>query len=690
MATDRHSSVVRFGPFEADLHACELRKNGAKVRLPNQPFQVLAMLLAQPGDVVTRDQLQKRLWADDTFVDFDRGLNKAINRLREALGDSADDPHLVETLPKRGYRFIAPVDAASHTVSDGAAAERGESMRGSSPWLMRVAMATALAAALGLAGSLMIGRRPPGPVNVVRSSLLPPRGTSFAPHHFALSPDGTQLAFSAANPDGTLGLWVRSLSAATARRVDQTEGARFPFWSPDNRRIGFFADRKLETVDLVNGTVRTLCDARRPRGGTWNANDVILFAPDVEGPLFQVPAAGGIPRPVLQASAHAASYDWPVFLPDGRHFLFTAPGGEQPSARLYAGSLDSSAPTLVLDRVTGMVAYSSKHLFFVRQGTLMAQRFSTEQLRASGPAVPIVEHELDAAFEPSTPDFSVAGGAVVIQSSLDFASRLTWIDPHGREVGAVGKPGDRDPALSPDGRLLATSCADVAAQSDICVYDLERGVATHVTHGGTDRFPVWSRDGKTLAYRAGDAALIFEVPADGSGPPHRIANLRGVPTDWSDDGHLLFFRPEQGTVALGTYAAATGGISSLASGSEAQFSPDGRWLLYGGQDGVGVRRLPDGPRIQISAYGGAQPRWSRDGRQIFYIDAPTRNMMAVGFDPASLRATPARILFQTRIVAPALASFQYDVARDGRLLINSLPADAPPFTLLIGWSSRLN
>jgi DNA-binding winged helix-turn-helix (wHTH) protein/Tol biopolymer transport system component len=690
MATDRHPRVVRFGSFEADLHACELRKNGAKVRLPNQPFQVLAMLLAQAGDVVTRDELQKRLWADDTFVDFDRGLNKAINRLREALGDSADDPHLVETLPKRGYRFIAAIEAASQTVRDGAGAERGGSMRWSSPWLMRVAMATAVVAALGLAGSLMIGRRPPGPMNVVRSSLLPPRGTSFAPHQFALSPDGTQLAFSAANPDGTLGLWVRSLSAATARRLEQTEGARFPFWSPDNRRIGFFADRKLETVDLVNGTVRTLCVARRPRGGSWNANDVILFAPDVEGPLFQVPAAGGIPRPVSPASAHAASYNWPVFLPDGRHFLFTAADLEGRGARLYAGALDSSAPTLVLDHVTGIVAYSSNHVFFVRQGALMAQRFSTEQLRATGPAVPIVEHELDAAFEPSTPDFSVAGGAVVIQSSLDFASRLTWIDPHGREVGAVGKPGDRDPALSPDGRLLATACVDGAEQSDICVYDLERGVAIHVTHGGTDRFPVWSRDGKTLAYRAGDAALIFEVPADGSGPAHRIADLRGVPTDWSNDGHLLFFRPEQGTVALGTYAAATGGISSLGSGSEAQFSSDGRWLLYGGQEGVGVRRLPDGPRIQISAYGGAQPRWSHDGRQIFYIDAPTRNMMAVGFDPASLRATPARILFQTRIVAPALASFQYDVARDGRLLINSLPADAPPFTLLIGWSSRLN
>jgi hypothetical protein len=143
-------------------------------------------------------------------------------------------------------------------------------------------------------------------------------------------------------------------------------------------------------------------------------------------------------------------------------------------------------------------------------------------------------------------------------------------------------------------------------------------------------------------------------------------------------------------VALATYQESNGDLRSVGPGSEAQFSPAARWLLYGGQEGIAVRRWPDGSRIQISGYGGAQPRWSHDGRQIFYIDASTKNMMAVGFDPANLRATPARILFQTRIVAPALASFQYDVAHDGRLLINSLPADAPPLTLLIGWSSRLN
>ena len=133
-----------------------------------------------------------------------------------------------------------------------------------------------------------------------------------------------------------------------------------------------------------------------------------------------------------------------------------------------------------------------------------------------------------------------------------------------------------------------------------------------------------------------------------------------------------------------------GDLRSVGPGSEAQFSPDARWLLYGGQEGITVRRWPDGPRIQISGYGGAQPRWNRDGRQIFYIDAPTKNLMVVGFDRGNARPTLARILFQTRIVARALAGFQYDVARDGRLLINSLPADAPPLTLLIGWSSRLN
>jgi len=682
-------SDVRFGAFEVDLRAGELRRHGRRIKLPDQPFQVLAMLLERPGQVVTRDELQKRLWSADTFVDFDRGLNKAINRLREALGDAADDPRHIETLPKRGYRFIASIESSSAEALAVAVPDRHEAPR-ATRWLKRFGLPVATVAGLGLAVWLTSVGRSAKQANVVRASILPPRATSFVPHQFALSPDGTQLAFSAADVGGTRALWVRPLSSAVARRLDGTAGAAYPFWSPDNRRIGFFADRKLETIDLVDGTVRTLSDARRPRGGSWSTSGVILFAPDVEGALFQVPASGGTPEPVVQTPPGAAPHSWPAFLPDGRHFLYVVPDADGAGSRLYAAALNSSSLTPILDRVFGMVVYSANHLFFVRGGTLMAQSFSVEQLRATGSAVPIVEHELIEGVEPSTSDFSVGDGAVVFQSSLDVTSRLTWIDPDGRELGVVGKAGDRDPALSPDGRLLAMSCADVSEQSDICVYDLERGVTTHVTHGGMDRFPAWSRDGRTLAYRAGDAAHVFEVPGDASAPPHRIADLTGVPTDWSQDGRLLFFRPEHGTVALATYLATTGGISSVGPGSEAQFSPDGRWLLYGGQQGIEVRGWPQGQHIQISAYGGAQPRWSRDGRQIFYIDARTKNLMAVGFDAASVRATPARILFQTRIAAAALAGFQYDVAHDGRFLINSLLADSPPLTLLIGWTSRLN
>lgn len=690
MSTSGPARVIRFGPFEVDLRAGELRKHGVKMRLPHQPFQVLAMLLTQPGEVVTRDELQKHLWPADTFVDFEHGLNKAINRLREALGDSADDSRHIETLPKRGYRFIAAVESSSAVALTGAVPERDGALI-VAPWLKRFGVAVTVAAVLGIAVwwlAFGVGR-PAKRANAVRASVLAPVGMSFVPHQFALSPDGTQLAFSGADAEGSTALWIRTLSTAAAHRLDGTDGAAFPFWSPDSRRVGFFAGRKLATIDLVDGTVRTLCEARRPRGGSWSTNGVILFAPDVQGPLFQIAANGGTAQPVVQAPL-APSYSWPAFLPDGRHFLFLVPGTEGAGSRLYAGAFNSRTPTPVLDRVYGMVAYSADHLLFVREGTLLAQPFSSGQLRTTGSAVPVVEHEFSASFEPSSSDFSVADGTLVYQSSFDFSSTLTWTDANGRDQGVVGHSGDRDPALSPDGRLVAMSCEDFSEQSDICVYDLERGVTTHVTHGGTDRFPVWSRDGKTLAYRAGDAAHIFEAPADASSSPRRLANLTGVPSDWSEDGRLLFFRPEHGTVALATYLVANGELRPVGPGSEAQFSPDGRWLLYGGQDGITVRSWPSGQRIQISAYGGAQPRWSRDGRQIFYIDAPTKNLMVVDFDPTNVRAKPARILFKTRIVAAALAGFQYDVARDGRFLINSMPANAPPLTLLTGWTSRLN
>jgi DNA-binding winged helix-turn-helix (wHTH) protein len=188
-------SPIRFGFFEVDLKARELRKRGIKVKLQDQPFEVLAALLERPGQLVTREQLQARIWAGNTFVDFDRGLNKAINRIREALGDFAQTPRFIETQSKRGYRFIAPMNDL-HADS---------------------------------------GR------HLLRASLLAPPNTSFVPNQLALSQDGTRLAFVAADSNAKEALWVRDLSAATAQLLADTEGARAPFWRPDGLHIGFFA-----------------------------------------------------------------------------------------------------------------------------------------------------------------------------------------------------------------------------------------------------------------------------------------------------------------------------------------------------------------------------------------------------------------------------------------------------------------
>jgi DNA-binding winged helix-turn-helix (wHTH) protein len=220
---------IRFGVFEVDLKTRELRKRGIKVRLQDQPFEVLAALLERPGQLVTREELQNRIWAGNTFVDFDRGLNKAINRIREALGDLATTPRFIETHSRRGYRFIAAVsDMPANNI-----------------------------------------RR------LLRASLLAPPNTSFLPNQFALSRDGSRLTFIAADSNGVEALWVRDLSAATAQRLAGTEGARSPFWGPDSRHIGFFAGGKLKTVAIAGGAVRILCDARIGLGGAWNSDGKI-------------------------------------------------------------------------------------------------------------------------------------------------------------------------------------------------------------------------------------------------------------------------------------------------------------------------------------------------------------------------------------------------------------------------------
>jgi eukaryotic-like serine/threonine-protein kinase len=316
-----------------------------------------------------------------------------------------------------------------------------------------------------------------------------------------------------------------------------------------------------------------------------------------------------------------------------------------------------------------------------------------EKLQTTGPAVPVAAEELEKNRGFSESGFSVSrNGVLIFQSAADSASRLIWYDSAGKELGQIPEAGYEDPDFSPDGHLLAVSSDDDHdGKYFIRIYDLKRGLSTRLTNGGKDEVPTWSPDGKQITFGAqgGLDIPISQVPADGSGSPQVL--LKGdrlVPCDWSADGHLIFMDFANGLPTLKIYNHKDQKITTFAlQGAEAQFSPDGRWIAY---SGIFVQPFPGpGARIQISNTVSAQPRWSHDGREIFYLQ-PDRKLMAAKFDSRTGMAGPPHVLFQTRVVAPDYDMFQYDVAPDGRFLINSLPTDhSSPLTLVVDWPALL-
>jgi Tol biopolymer transport system component len=542
------------------------------------------------------------------------------------------------------------------------------------------------------------------PARVVRSSLLPPPNHFFQRGNFAVSPDGTRLAFVAVGPDGSYKLWVRTFSASNAQPLNGTEGAILPFWAPDSRRIGFFASGKLNTIDIESGALRILGEAPTSRsGGTWSPNGTIVFSPALIGSLHRIPDTGGTSTPVTRVVRQASGQKhlWPSFLPDGKHFLFFAGWGSTDDSEengIYVGSLDGSAPKLISSELTGNVIYSAGHLLYGRDRSLRAQLFDTDKLNLSGQAISISEQELevDAVFFHS--EYSISqNGVLVFQSLADSVSRLVWFDQTGKELGQIAELGYSDPRLSPDGRSLAVSSDDARnGKLSIRVYDLARAVSNRLTDAEDDESPAWSHDGGELAYATLDpkAHFLKTVGVDGSGPARALVKASGVMRhlDWAVDGHLVFTDLSSGFALLKIYSAGASKAVPFGNGAEARFSPDGKWIAYVGipTGGIFVQPFPGpGGRIGISGATGAQPVWARDGKQVFYI-APDRKLMAVSFDAQHKTAGAPRVLFQTRIVAASFFGTQYDVAPDGRFLINSVPANySSPLTLLTGWTAQL-
>jgi len=535
----------------------------------------------------------------------------------------------------------------------------------------------------------------------------------------ALSADGRMLAF--VSPDektGVLTLFVQRVGEASSNELAGTEDATYPFWSPDDAYVGFFAKGKLMKIAAGGGSPQIITSAPFGRGGTWGARNVILYAPQPQGVLWRVNADGtgaaSLNPAMLTQGEH--SHRWPVFLPDGNHFIFW--GGNFNNVRddrgraIYESSLDAGEKTLVVEANSNAVL-GRDHIFYANdKRQLIAMAFDPGTGKVSGEPHIIAE---SVAFQPSIVwgAFSASdNGTVVYSSSMQTTvSSLTWVDRAGKELGHVGDPGTMaNPTLSPDGQRVAVDIADLKTNNvDVWLESLGGGSNTRFTFDPSEEAAaVWSRDGKTVAYRSvGGQVELMSKPASGLEREKTLLNMdiAGdiLPNDWTlDDKQILctvFFPNHSATRTTGLgLVPATGGEPKIlfeTSGSErnGQISPDGKWLAYASTESgdweVYVTTFPGAAgKWQISRGGGTEPRWRGDGKELFYIAQSGILMGSPVSAAGTFSSGTPQPLFQVRGRAAVSSTdiFTYDVARDGKqFLVNRyLKPDHPlPLTIIL-------
>jgi len=627
----------------------------------------------------------------------------------------------LEKVPSSRFQSASDLTFAMEALSGQVDASDGVR---EAPRLARVPLPWVAAALLLLTGVVVFaivffGREAPVDSRAYRASISVPGrlGASLDTLSFAVSPDGRRLAFVSPDASGRVMLWVRPLDSLPSQPLAGTEGAAAPFWSPDNRFVAFVSGGKLMKIEASGGPPSTVAEASLTVPGAWSRDDVILFTPASDSPLWRVPAAGGRPSAAtaLDATASETAHAFPVFLPDGRHFLYRAIGA---MSGLYAGSLDSPERTRILDDAVN-VQFSDGALLYLRDTTLVARQFDASRLTFSGDEVALAERvwvpttALRPLGQPTGAFSSANTGVVVYQSTASAGSQLVWFDREGKPVGVLGDPADyADLFLSPDGLHASASIAAPGGTRDIWTFDVARNLRTRFTFDPGNEFEgIWAPDNSRIAFNSSrDGAsmnLYVKLPGD-TGPGELLVrdDRDKFAQSWSPDGKLLLYlttapggltQQDMWVVPMTRDRPPSPYIATeFSEGVGAQFSPDGHWVAYtsneSGRQEVYVASFPvPSSKWPVSTNGGLLPRWRGDGREIFYFEAGNSRVMAaeVTREGAALRIGTVRQLFNVR---PAGGRKFWDVSPDGqRFLVNTALAapEEAPLTLLVNWSALL-
>jgi len=560
----------------------------------------------------------------------------------------------------------------------------------------RLAAAVVITAAVTLLVPRLFQRTvPPAPV---RFEVPQPENTSLRADGASprISPDGRTLAFVASDSSGVPQVWVRKLDATEAKPLPGTRGADdLIFWSPDSRQIAFTAEEKLKRVALAGGDPVVLCPVKLQRGGSWNAADVILIAPNSNGRIFQIPAIGGDLQPVttLDSTRGESAHRFPQFLPDGRHFLFSVLPARDGKIETYVGKLGSPERKLLISAQSGVAFQPPGRLLYTQNGRLVVQGFDAGRLELRGKPVPLAD-EVEGTHFSSGPEVSVsATGALAYVTIRTQNARLAWVDFQGHELGSIPvPPGPYDePDLSPDDRQVVFT-REASREADLWVADIERGVASRFTdEPGNNSSPTWSPDGRRIAYMSavGGLAQVLKVKeVDGNRTDTFLESdpLYKRLYGWTPDGKSLLIARQDPVTQWDLWVLPLDGAQAPVPYLQTRFnetngrvSPDGRWLAYqsdeSGRVETYVQSFPvPGRKYQVTNQGGVFSAWSRDGKRLrFLLSSVPNTLFEADILPGSeFRLGPSRpgIVLQKESVAATLA-------HDGRRVLRLLPTGAP-------------